>query len=76
MPEKCYPCTWTILLPMYLDYTRLRLTTASTGAREAQFVWFLVRPFARPVMRGVRPLRTPTPEGSAAAALVRPPVHR
>jgi hypothetical protein len=18
---KCYPCTWTILLPMYLDYT-------------------------------------------------------
>ena len=21
MPEKCYPCTWTNLLPMYLDYT-------------------------------------------------------
>jgi hypothetical protein len=21
MPEKCHPCTWTILLPMYLDYT-------------------------------------------------------
>jgi hypothetical protein len=21
MPEKCYPCTRTILLPMYLDYT-------------------------------------------------------
>src|SRR5215208_6744717 len=20
MPEKCYPCTWTNLLPMYLDY--------------------------------------------------------
>lgn len=22
MPEKCYPCTRTILLPMYLDYTQ------------------------------------------------------
>ncbi len=21
MPEKCYPCTRTYLLPMYLDYT-------------------------------------------------------
>ena len=25
MPEKCYPCTWTNLLPMYLDYTLQQL---------------------------------------------------
>ena len=35
MPEKCYPCTRTNLLPMYLDYT---LDTSKLMAMRA-FIW-------------------------------------
>ena len=32
-----------------LNTSQPRLTTRCSGAREAQFVWLLVRPFARPL---------------------------
>ena len=40
-----------------VSVARRCLTIASTGAREADFVWFLSVFDARPVMLGVRPLR-------------------
>src|SRR5688500_12146881 len=36
MPEKCYPCPCTNLLPMYPDYSERDLTTACTRPRIAQ----------------------------------------
>ena len=37
-----------------VSWANCGLTTTCTGAREAQFSWVLVRPFARPVMWSVR----------------------
>jgi hypothetical protein len=51
MPEKCYPCTWTNLLPMYLDYTEGCLTRRCSGGRAAHFISLLVRPYAAPAER-------------------------
>jgi hypothetical protein len=37
MPEKCYPCTRTNLLPMYLDYTQGGLTYATERAYRVAY---------------------------------------
>jgi hypothetical protein len=56
MPEKCYPCTWTNLLPMYLDYTQAAPNNDMHRSRRAQFRSFLTIPCGGPVMCGVGPL--------------------
>jgi hypothetical protein len=46
----CYLCTWTI--------PERSLTKASSGAREANFAWYIGVYGARPLMRGVRCFQT------------------
>ena len=57
MPEKCQPCTWTILLPMYLDYTDA-LSNKPLQRSAVASAHLLPVPLA-PADRHVRRLQTP-----------------
>ncbi len=52
MPEKCYPCTWTNLLPMYLDYTHTASNKRMQRRPQSQFLMVPSVPFTAPLMLG------------------------
>jgi hypothetical protein len=56
MPEKCYPCTRTILLPMYLDCTAAPNNAMQPTANSVAFMretWNVSRLSARRLMASV-----------------------
>ena len=64
MPEKCYPCLWTNLLPMYLDYTEAGSNKALQRRPRSTVLMLRPIPFAAPLNAGVRwPKQVPSELG-------------